>query len=455
VSSLTGTATPGREIAFPSRNGDATRHLQAAIDEAAATRTRLTLLPGLHRCRGILLRSGLDLHLAEGAVLQAEADYEAYAATTVDSIAEDSDRAVFMAKDAADIRIGGPGVIDAGGEAFIDGELPEMGTHLPARHRPRVFVLDGCRNLTLEDFTVRASPMWTIHLIACRDVTIAGISVDNDRRMPNTDGIVIDSCEGVEIRNVAIATADDGIVLKTTRRADGRPIGPCRDIAIRDSRIESFSCALKIGTETWSDVENVEIADCRVLASNRALGIFSRDGGSIRRIAFRRIGVDCRETPDGFWGSGEAITVTLVDRRAERPAGAVEDLLFEDISGRMAGAVNLIADGRAGIANVTLRRLALTQTPGALGTGLRYDLRPTRFDLAPAPQAAGRANAFVKDEAGAVIGLVAYPDGMPGLFASNVAGLVQEEVRLERPVPLPAGWNEEPCLILENEPQRW
>lgn len=440
------------DIIFNSQEGDATARLQAALDQASERGQRLVLETGVYQAGGLVLRSGVHLHLCEGAVLKPSGDYAAYASTTVDVVAEDSDRAMLVAKDVKGIRITGKGVIEAPGADFIAGELDDMGTHLPARLRPRVMVFDGCRDVHIEDITICNSPMWTLHFIACEQVGIARVTIENDRLMPNTDGIVIDSCSNVDIENTNIATADDGIVLKTTRRASGVPTGPCRSIRIRKCRIESQSCALKIGTESFSDFKDIEFADCDVVSSNRALGIFSRDGGEIDGVAFRRIRVECHETQDGFWGSGEAITVNVLDRRPETPAGAVSDVLFEDISGTMEGAINLAALGNAGIRGLLLRRINLRQRPGLLGTGERYDLRPTAHDLAPAEDVSGRANAYVKDASGTVLGLFAYPDGLPGLFALNVDSLQCEDVRIERPEPLPAGWNRQQQVTASKTP---
>ncbi len=440
---------------FMAASGDRTVALQQAIDVAAATGVPLELGAGEHLSGALRLPSGLDLHLGEGAVLRFVSGYEAYLANHVEVTAEDSNAAMMLATDASGIRIGGPGRIEAPGPDFITGRLDDMGTHVPAKLRPRVLVMQACTDVVLEGFSIHASPMWTIHLVDCRRVRVEGVSVDNDREMPNTDGIVIDSCEDVLVRGCAIATADDGVVLKTSQRPDGGALGRCRNIVVEKSSIESRSCALKIGTETHGDVEDVRFVDCEVRRSNRAIGIFSRDGGHIRNVVFRRIRVEARETPDGFWGSGEAITVNIVDRRrTSRPAGRVETIVFEDIEGSMEGAVNLVADGRAGIGNVRLTRVSIRQVDGPL-RGHRYDMRPTHFDLAPSPDAAGRANAWVKDADGKVIGLVPYPGGMPSLFSANVEGIVLEEVSFDRPSPLPAGWNADAIIICKNEPCVW
>ncbi len=423
---------------------DITAVLQKAI--AAAHRTgggRVAVMAGVHVCGGIELLSGVELHLSEGAILRPKPDYEAYAHTRVEVIAEDSDRGMIVARNVRDIAITGPGRIEAGGDAFIVGEDSEMGTWVPAARRPRVLVFDGCRNIRLEDFTISASPMWTIHAIACTGITAGRITVDNDRRMPNTDGFVVDSCEDVSITDCEIRTADDGVVLKTSALPDGLPVGPMRTVCVRNSVIESRSCALKIGTETHADISDIAFEDCRVVQSNRGLGIFSRDGGAISQVRFERIALECRETPAGFWGSGEAITINVIDRREERPAGVVSEITFEDISGTMEGAINLVAPRAGAMRDVTLKSVSLTQKPGGLGTAQHYDLRPTGADLELSADADGRANAWVKDTSGKIIGLEPYPGGMPGVYALNVGELVTEEVTIARPEPLVEGSNAE------------
>ncbi|QLF68452.1 right-handed parallel beta-helix repeat-containing protein [Peteryoungia desertarenae] len=428
--------------------------LQEQLDYAAEAGCVLELPPGIHSCAALKLPSGLHLHLAAGAVLRPVDGYAPYETNRIDVIAEKSDRAIILAKNEKNIRISGDGLVDAPGAEAIIGRLDDMGTHIPAEYRPRVLVFDGCENIRLEGFSIRQSPMWTIHLIGCRNVEIDGVRVTNDTEMPNTDGIVIDACEDVAIRNCHITTADDGIVLKTSMGPDGKTIGHCRNILVENTYIESNSCALKIGTESHGDFENIRFSRCRLMNSNRGMGIFSRDGGWIANILFDTIEVECFQTPDGFWGSGEAITVNCLDRRPGKIAGIVENIRFRNISGTMEGAINFVADSKAGIRNVDLSNITLKQVDGPL-KGRTYDVRPTHFDLAPSPDAAGRANAWVKDADGKVIGLVPYPGGMPALFALNVENLTHDAIRFTRPDPLPEGFHPESDVIVNAYPTTW
>ncbi|WP_316862614.1 glycosyl hydrolase family 28 protein [uncultured Cohaesibacter sp.] len=446
---------PDKRYEFTPRDGDCTKDLQAAIDQCAGADVTLVLCAGTHFCAGLELKSNLSMHLQEGAILCMLDGYERYAKNTVGVIAEDSDRAMLVASHQKNISLSGKGIIEAHGEAYIVGALEEMGTHIPAAKRPRTLVIEHCENFSLSDITIKDSPMWTIHMVNSRTVNIEHVCVDNDRKMPNTDGIVIDACEAVSISHCSIATADDGIVLKTSAKGNSlEPVGICKAISVAHCTIESHSCALKIGTESFGDFEAINFTHCTIERSNRALGIFSRDGGNISNVNFSDISVDCHETPQGFWGSGEAITVNCLDRRKELPAGKIENITFSNITGRMQGAINLYSDSPSGIDRIFFRSVALEQVEGPYNSG-RFDVRPTHFDLAPSPDAAGRANAFVKDENGEVIGLVPYPDGQPGIFGRNINGLICENVEIKRPSPLPAGWNTNVFMMAKDESPLW
>lgn len=430
-----------RKIELQAAEGLATGRIQAAIDQASEGPVELVFAPGLYICEGLRLRSDVIVTLQKGAELHFAPFYDAYAYNEVAVEAEQSNRAMIVAKDAQRITLRGEGRISCEGSTqFITGEDTKMGTLIPAPLRPRVMVLDGCADVRIEGLHVVDAPMWTLHFVDCNGLQLHGLNIDNNRHMPNTDGIVIDGCQNVAITNCEIRTADDGIVLKTSARTDGRTATPCTNILARDTLIESRSCAVKIGTESYADFTDITFKAINIVGSNRALGIFSRDGGAVARVRFEQITLTCEETPDGYWGSGEPITITALDRRPQTPAGAVSGITFCGISGSCHGAISLYAAREGLVDGITLEGVSLTQTPGALGTAQRYDIRPTYADLLPSEDAAGRINAWRMGPDGKVIGLIDYPGGFPGLFAAGVTGLVTTNVTITRPDPLPKGW---------------
>lgn len=438
--------TQAHPIRIPAGDAPITDKLQALID-AQQGPIHIRLEAGTHLCTGLTLRSNMTLEIAKDAELRFLPGYELYATTTVAIVAEESDRAMMAARGAENIALIGEGrIFCEGSTAYSHGNDGDMGTLVASRYRPRILVLDDCRNVRIEGLRIDDAPMWTMHFAGCETISVRNVQVDNNRRMPNTDGIVIDGCRDVDIRNSSFRTADDGIVLKTTRREDGSLTGPCENVRITDCIIESRSCALKLGTESFSAFRDITFEDVRIEKSNRGLGIFSRDGGVVENIRFARISVDCSETPAGFWGSGEAVTITLLDRRPEEfPAGDVRNVVIADVTGRMEGAINFYSEREGAIHDVTLRNIMIRQEPGALGTGRCYDIRPTiddRFDRFPiGDKSAGRVNAWRYGPDGKIIGLIDYPGGMPAIFAKGVSGLTIENAQVDRPSPLPEGWN--------------
>ncbi|MDV3253707.1 glycoside hydrolase family 28 protein [Devosia sp. BK] len=425
--------------------GAAHNHLQAEIDKLSYIGGgQIRLLPGQHVCGPLQLRSNIDLHLEAGAVLAPLPDHALYANNTSRIRVEGSDRCMIIGQNLDNVAVTGIGTIDGGGRHFVIGDDVEAGVYIPFEPRLRTVVLENCRHVRIAQLTLRESSSWTMHLVHCTDVLVDSYQVLNDMRMPNTDGLVLDGCTGVTVRNAIIRTADDGIVLKTCKSV---PQQHCSDISILDCVIESGSCAIKIGTETFGNVEGVTVDNCKLEASNRGLGILSRDGGEIRDIRYRNIELDCHETPFGFWGSGEALTITQLNRRSSVPAGKVRRIHVENLRGAHEGAINFYAAEPGGIADVTINQVTLTQRPGGLGTGQQQDIRPTEADLVPSKDAAGRVGAWVRDESGKIIGLNDYPGGMPGLFSHNVANLSLANVKISRPEPLPEGWNQQVILI--------
>ena len=67
---------------------------------------------------------------------------------------------------------------------------------------------------------------WNLHIFQSHDVIVEGTYIWGDPRVPNNDGIDIDSSQNVTVRGVNVSTCDDAICIKTT---DGR----CPTCAVR------------------------------------------------------------------------------------------------------------------------------------------------------------------------------------------------------------------------------
>ena len=422
--------------------GDATQRIQAAINAAAlAGGGSVALATGRHLAGALRLASRVDLVLLEGAVLTAAAEYAAFAGNQVSVAAEQSDRAFIFACGIHDAGVFGPGQIDGSSGAWSSGWDEMIGTFVPASFRPRLIVVEKSSNILLAGFRITMAPMWTIHLIESAHLRLEHLRIDNDIRLPNNDGIVVDGCREVSVTECTIRTADDGICLKTSLRTDGQPVAPCRHVRVTGCRVSTRSCAFKVGTETFADISDVHFLDCIAEDSNRGLGLISRDGGNIERIRFERIRIDCQETPFGFWGSGEGITFSVLNRRPERPAGHIRDVFVGEISGQMEGALVFYAERAQLISQLSFESISLEQRLGTLGTANALDLRPTAADLQIPEGAEGRSNSWLRLENGSVAGVSAYPGGLPGIYVYGIESLNLDSISIHRPRPLPSGWS--------------
>jgi polygalacturonase len=291
-----------------------TAALQKSIDAAHATGGGTVYFSTGRFLSGTLyLKSNVTLHLSPGAVLLGSprmADYPV--------------KHLLYAKGAENIAIEGRGTIDGHGDAFFDQDMK------PAAVRPSPLLeFWDSRGLRIENITVRNAPAWTIHPKNCDDVKIRGISVLNNLRHINSDGIGIDSSRNVIISDCHIEAGDDCIVLKTTKRGDG-PVQPTENVVVTNCVLVSAATALKLGTESHADFRHVLFSNCVIRNSRTGIGLLAKDGGTMEDIRFSNIVM----TTAPKWGQGLEwpIVVDVEKRTAESRLSHTRDVAFSDIT---------------------------------------------------------------------------------------------------------------------------
>ena len=323
--------------------------IQAAIDDAAKNGGKVIVPAGIYLSGSLQLRSHMELHLEEGAVLRCSLREEDMLDFSKDFEDDNADTGweggcFLYACHVKDLTISGTGKIDGQGrEVFFDDD-PEGAPHegpLNVRgFRPRLSFLEDVENLCIRDVTFYDAAYWTLHLAGCRKVRIENIVIENNKRGVNSDGIDPDSCQDVIIRGCRIQTGDDSIVLKSTAPMYQK-YGDCRDILINNCILTTNCSALKIGTETYGEVHDVILSDCIVRDCIRGIGIWSRDGGRIHHIyAHHIIGTtrnfkDCAVRTDGicsWWGEGEPVFLSATRRAGvDRIPGRIHDIYLDHI----------------------------------------------------------------------------------------------------------------------------
>ena len=290
--------------------------IQAAIDACSRDGGGRVLIPAgqTFLCSPFKLASFVELHLEANSRLLANPDEKVY---TESAFRENRGEGMMWisGKNLKQVSITGTGTIDGNGVAFMGKELEDSYELKPVTDfdpRPHVLTLEAVDRLVIRDVTLCNSPYWTVHLIGCKDALIDGISIRNNLKIRNGDGIDVDHSRHVRIANCYIESGDDCICLKN-RREFGE-YGSCEDVVVTNCTMVSRSCAIKIGSENMDVINNVLFNNCIIRDSNRGIGIQNRDEGTVTNVVFDNLIVDCRLWSDVWWGKAEPIYVTSYPR---------------------------------------------------------------------------------------------------------------------------------------------
>ena len=294
---------------------------QAAIDACAAAGGGTVFVPaGTYLLGTVILRSGVHIRFEDGVKIIGSPDYE------VDYLPrepfsggkyqDDShtffDHSLFLAKECHDIGMSGRATIDM---QCIFTDL-DHGQYYRAI---KVITLVSCTDIVLADMTILGATDLAIWLYDCERARLHGLSLD-----VLVDGITPDACRDMVISDCLIKADDDALVFKTSF-----PLGRfchSKNIAVRNCTISSNASAIKIGTETNGDFENISITGCVLKDTRRAgIAIESVDGANIRGLVISNV---------TMYRVGSPIFIRLGARmRAPEgtPIGSMKDITLSSI----------------------------------------------------------------------------------------------------------------------------
>ena len=305
----------------------ATARLQGEIDAAASIGGGQVRVPaGVHRTGALRLRSGIDLHLEAGAVLQFVADPALY--PPVDARWEGAVGIVhspcLYAFGEKDVAITGLGTIDGAGETWWDltRNRPED-LDLP---RPTLIGLHECERVTISGVSLRNSPAWTVHPALCDDVTVTGISIRNPADSPNTDGINPESCRNVRISDCYVDVGDDCIAIKAGTEATPDRVST-ENVTVTGCTMVHGHGGVVIGSEMSGGVRNVVISNCVLQGTDRGIRVKTRRGrgGGVENLRVTGVVMDdvmCPLTVNSFYFCGPEGKEPQVGDREARPVDA-------------------------------------------------------------------------------------------------------------------------------------
>jgi polygalacturonase len=166
--------------------------------------------------------------------------------------------------------------------------------------RPNMVKLTNCKKVLLQNATFQNSPAWCLHPLYCENLTIDGVKVRNPSYAQNGDGLDIESCSYVEVKNSTLDCGDDGICIKSGKDEEGRKAGKASQyIIIRNNVVYHGHGGFVIGSEMSGGAHDIFVSDCTFIGTDIGLRFKTTRGRGgiveniyIRNINMRNIGND-------------------------------------------------------------------------------------------------------------------------------------------------------------------
>jgi len=255
-----------------------TAAIQKAVDALATNGGGTLVIPkGEFLSGAIFLKPGVNLQLDKGAVLKGSTNIEDYPEleTRIEGHFQVWVPALVNASNVDHLRITGQGTIAGGGKPFWDAfeqafRTNRLTTNLDVKRPRNIFIRDS-KDVQISGISLRESSFWNLHLFRCADVLVKNVDIRGPIRAPSTDGIDVDSCRNVTIKNSYISVVDDNICLKGnkgTSALDDTNIPPVEHIRISGCEFGLGACALTVGSEA-TIVRDVVMENCSLTGTNR------------------------------------------------------------------------------------------------------------------------------------------------------------------------------------------
>lgn len=301
-----------------------TKAFAAAIDAAAVEGGKVVVPDGIWLTGPIVLKSNVELHLEDNAVILFDKNPEEYPLIVTDYEGIKRIRAVsqITAENAENIAITGNGTIDGSGHLWrpvkqfkmterqwarllkqsdyiIDSK--EGGIWVPSKtiydaryegevfpgtcateeeslakaapfydfYRPVMVSLRHCKNILIDGVRLQNSAAWNVHPYFCENLTVRNVNINNPYYAQNGDGIDVESCDKVHIHNCDFKTGDDGICLKAGKDREARKLKtPCTNVYVHDCKVGQSHGGFVIGSEMSRGVSNVLVKNCTFIDSD-------------------------------------------------------------------------------------------------------------------------------------------------------------------------------------------
>lgn len=380
--------------------------IQKAIDECHYHGGGIIDVPPGNFVTGTLrLYSNMHLYLEPGSVLIGSKDIRDYGLQKdigFSGMGAGNKTGILVAHDVVNVSISGFGTIRGNDSSFMYMDSLQYGMDLDKKYtrqgkdymdpkfgredgpilwkgsyedRPGVLLIfSSCKNVTVDQIKLEHSPNWTIAFLNSRDIKLNGITINNNLKVPNSDGIDFYDSKDITISNCTIHAGDDAIAVVSSS-----------NLTTTNCILQSRSSAIRVGYNVYNhnNSTNLLFNNITIYDSNRGIGIYQRQQGDMENMIFSNIIINTRLHSGQWWGHGEPIHISSVPGLGSKVTGAIRHIHFSDITASSESGILVYASSNKLVEDVSFDNINLTirKSPLEEGYGGNFDLRPTT-DLA-------------------------------------------------------------------------
>ena len=344
----------------------------------------------------IVMKSNIDLHAEEGALVIFSSDKDLYPLIQTSFEGSDTYRCLspIYGKDLENIAFTGSGVFDGNGDAWrpvkkeklteqqwkeliksggivgddgrqwfpseaykkaqemsdmnVPKDLKTIEEFKPIRDflRPVMVSLVNCKKVLIDGPVFQNSPAWCLHPLMCEDLTIRNVTVRNPWYSQNGDGIDIESCRNTVLYDSNFDVGDDAICIKSGKDADGRKRAkPTENLVIKNCIVYHGHGGVTIGSEMSGGVRNMSVSDCTFMGTDVGLRFKTTRGrgGVVENVWFSdidMINIPTQAISFNMYYGGLSVSEMLAEGKSldatpgDIPPVTEETPLFREISMR-------------------------------------------------------------------------------------------------------------------------
>ncbi len=306
-----------------------TAAINKAIEDVSAKNGGTVIIPrGVWYTGPIVLKSNVNLHAEEGALVVFSDDFDLYPLvnTSFEGLETYRCQSPVSAVGLENVAITGGGIFDGNGDAWrpvkksklteshwkeliaSGGVLNEKkDTWYPSDEslsgaessdmnvpmnktkqeleavkdflRPVMISLIKCKNVMLDGPTFQNSPAWNIHPLMCENLIVRNLTVRNPWYSQNGDGLDVESCKNTIVYHCNFDVGDDAICIKSGKDKDGRKRAmPTENLVVKNNVVYHGHGGFVIGSEMSGGVKNVHVSQCTFIGTDTGLRFKSTRG---------------------------------------------------------------------------------------------------------------------------------------------------------------------------------